>query len=72
MGKIYGVEMPEDKGKFFVVNEDSLDTAPRHIYFNLDEAVADGADYIDVFDEVGKPIHFYQLEDGKYELYNLG
>lgn len=59
--------MPEKKGVYFVVNEDESDTAPRKIYFSLDEAEEDGAWYIDVFDNNGERIYSLTKEDKGYE-----
>ena len=54
------------KPTMFVVNVDELDTAPRQIFFNLEDAVDDGAEYIDVFDENGIRICHYEKEGKEY------
>ena len=62
----YGVDMAEE-GKYFVVNEDENDTAPRKIYFVLEDAKLDGALFIDAFNEKGDRIYSLNNEKGDYE-----
>jgi hypothetical protein len=57
----------EKEGMFFVVNEDSTDTAPRKIYFDLEDVLMDGAEYIDVFDKDGDRIYLYMLDEENRE-----
>lgn len=55
-----------DTGKYFVVNEDENDTAPKQLHFCLEDAINDDALYIDVFDENGAKLHYYERIEGEY------
>ena len=59
----------EDDGKFFVVNEDDNDTAPRKIHFELQKAIDEDSLYIDVFDENGNRLCHYERDGKEYVKY---
>jgi len=62
-----GEIMKEKEGKYFVVNEDNLDSSPRQMFFSLGEAQDDGAEMIDVFDDKGKKVCYYEKDGKEYK-----
>ena len=61
--------MPVNRETYYVVNEDELDATPRQIYFGLEDAQSDGAEHIDVFDDLGNKMYYYEREGTLYKKY---